>query len=393
MTQFRSILHVDMDAFYAAVEQLDNPELRGKPILVGGDGPRSVVTTASYEARPYGCRSAQPMAVARRLCPQAIVVRPNFPRYREFSERMFTILESFTPLIEPLSIDEAFLDLTGSERLLGDGVSVARRIKQRIRDELELTISVGVAPNKFLAKLASDMEKPDGLTVIGAGDADRVLPPLPITKIWGIGPKTAARLQNLAIKTIGDIRRLPIEVLTQSFGSEGERYWRLSRGLDDRAVTPDSEAKSISQEETFGADLTDPEDVRGVLLGQVEQVARRLRKHGLRARTVHLKIRDGAFKTNTRADTLPEATDQTKILWESTRELFDKWAVTSFKPVRLIGMGATSLTRDPEQLALFVDRASDQQKRLDRAVDRIKDRFGTAAIGRASSSPLPSEQG
>jgi DNA polymerase-4 len=306
---------------------------------------------------------------------------------------MFTILESFTPLIEPLSIDEAFLDLTGSERLLGDGVSVARRIKQRIRDELELTISVGVAPNKFLAKLASDMEKPDGLTVIGAGVADRVLPPLPITKIWGIGPKTAARLQNLAIKTIGDIRRLPIEVLTQSFGSEGERYWRLSRGLDDRAVTPDSEAKSISQEETFGADLTDPEDVRGVLLGQVEQVARRLRKHGLRARTVHLKIRDGAFKTNTRADTLPEATDQTKILWESTRELFDKWAVTSFKPVRLIGMGATSLTRDPEQLALFVDRASDQQKRLDRAVDRIKDRFGTAAIGRASSSPLPSEQG
>jgi DNA polymerase-4 len=377
-----------MDAFFAAVEQLDRPELRGKPILVGGDGPRSVVTTASYEARPYGCRSAQPMAVARRLCPQAIVVRPNFARYRDVSDRMFTILESFTPLIEPLSIDEAFLDLTGSERLLGDAVSVARHIKARVRDELHLTISVGVAPNKFLAKLASDMEKPDGLTVIGAEDVDRILPPLPITKIWGIGPKTAARLQNLAIKTIGDIRRLPLEVLTQTFGGEGERYWRLSRGLDDRSVTPDSEAKSISQEETFGADLTDPEEVRGVLLGQVEQVARRLRKHGLRARTVHLKIRDGAFRTITRADTLPEATDQTKLLWESSRELFDKWAVNSFKPVRLIGMGAMSLTREPEQLALFVDRSSEQQKRLDRTVDRINERYGKSAIGRASSSAL-----
>ncbi len=378
----RSILHVDMDAFYASVEQRDNPELRGKPILVGGDGPRSVVTTASYEARPFGCRSAQPMSIAKRLCPQAIIVRPRFDRYHEVSQQMFGILESFTPQVETLSIDEAFLDLTGTERLLGAVESVARKIKQRVRSELRLTISVGVAPNKFLAKLASDMHKPDGLRVIRAEDIDRVLPPLPMTKIWGIGPKTSARLEKLGIKTIGDIRALPLNVLMDTFGEEGERYFRLARGLDDRPVVTDSQAKSISQEETFGMDLTDPEEVRTVLLGQVEQVARRLRKHGLRARTVQLKIRDGAFHTVTRAATLADSTDQTQLLWESARELFVCWADASFVPVRLIGMGATSLTSDAPQLALFIDQSHERQHRVDQALDRIQDKFGRRAIAR-----------
>jgi DNA polymerase-4 len=381
----RSILHVDLDAFFAAVEQLDDPALRGKPVLVGGNGPRSVVCTASYEARPFGCHSAQPMMVAKRLCPQAIIVRPNFKRYRELSDRMFAIIESFTPLIQPMGIDEAFLDLSGTERLLGDGVSVARRIKSRVRDELGLTISVGVAPNKYLAKLASDLEKPDGLTVIREGDIDRVLPPLLVTRIWGIGPKTAARMRNLNIKTIGDIRSLSMETLEQSFGSEAERYWRLSRGLDDRPVVRDSEAKSISQEETFGENLVDPDEVRAVLLGQVEQVARRLRKHKLRARTMHLKIRDGAFRTITRNETLAEPTDQTKLLWETSKLIFDTWAARSFKPVRLIGMGATGLTSDSQQLGLFTDRASEQQKDLDRALDRIKDRYGASSISRGNT--------
>jgi DNA polymerase-4 len=378
----RCILHVDLDAFYAAVEVLDNPELRGKPILVGGDGPRSVVTTASYEARPFGCRSAQPMSVAKRLCPQAIIVRPRFGRYHEMSNRMFDILGDFTPLIEPISIDEAFLDLTGSQRLLGDGESVARRIKQRVRDELGLTISVGVAPNKFLAKLASDLHKPDGLTVIRPEDIDHVLPPLPISRIWGIGPKTAAKLHELGIRTFGDIRKLPPDLLADRFGSEAERYHRLSHGLDDRPVTPDSQAKSIGQEQTFGIDIADAEELRMILLGQVEHVARRLRRNGLRGRGVTLKIRDGKFHTITRAAVLESPTDVTQGLWESARGIFDSWASSSFVPLRLLGMQATHLTADAAQMPLFTDAKLDQQRRVDAAVDRIAERFGGQAIRR-----------
>ena len=371
-----------MDAFYAAIEQLDRPELRGKPILVGHDGLRGVVTTASYEARPFGCRSAQPMAVAKRLCPQAIVVPVRFARYHEVSAQVFDILDDFTPLIEPLSVDEAFLDCTGSVRLLGEGPTIAREIRRRIADEVKITASVGVAPNKFLAKLASDLNKPDGLTIITRADVDRVLPPLSVSKIWGIGPKTAARLKLLAINTIGDIQKIPLEVLVDRFGEEGERYWRLARGIDERPVVGDGEAKSIGHEQTFGTDLTDPEEVRGVLLGQVEQVARRLRRHGLRARSVHLKIRDGAFRTITRATTLSEPTDETKALWEVSRAIFERWAGASFKPVRLIGMSASNLTAAPEQLGLFADRSREQQKRVDAALDTINAKFGKTAIRR-----------
>ncbi|HEY7087367.1 MAG TPA: DNA polymerase IV [Tepidisphaeraceae bacterium] len=378
----RSILHVDMDAFYAAIEQLDNPELRGKPILVGGNGPRSVVTTASYEARPFGCRSAMPMAAAKRMCPQAIIVRPRFERYHEVSGRMFGILEDFTPVIEPLSIDEAFLDLTGTERLLGEAAGVAGKIKERVRGELGLTISVGVAPSKFLAKLASDLQKPDGLTVIRPQDIDRILPPLPISKIWGIGPKTAARLNGLGIRTIGDIRKLPLDLLSARFGSEGERYHRLAHGIDGRSVTPDSAAKSIGQEQTFGINIADADELRTILLGQVEHVARRLRKHGLRARGVSLKIRDGDFNTITRAATLETATDVTQLLWETARGIFDQWARASFKPLRLLGVQATSLARGGEQMPLFADRKLEQQRKVDAAVDRISEKFGSDAIRR-----------
>ncbi|MEA2735396.1 MAG: polymerase [Humisphaera sp.] len=381
----RAILHVDMDAFFAAVEQLDDPKLRGKPVLVGGDGPRGVVATASYEARPFGCHSAQPMSVAKRLCPHAIVVPGRFERYREISDQLFEIFDAFTPIVQPLSIDEAFLDVTGSERIHGSAIEIARAIKRRVRDELSLTTSVGVAPNKFLAKLASDLEKPDGLTVINADDVDRVLPPLPVTKIWGIGPKTAARLEGMAIRTIGDLRKASDATLSRLLGDDAERCRNLALGRDDREVVTDSEAKQISQENTFGVNIAEPDVVRNELLEQVQHVARRLRKHKLRAGGVTLKIRFGEFKTITRSRTLDEPTDRTDLLWNVTREVFDEWAAKNFVPIRLIGMAARNLSGGGAQLSLFTDPAGEKHERLDKVVDAIVDRFGKTAVRRGLS--------
>src|SRR5687768_10761521 len=284
-----------MDAFFASVEQLDDPSLRGKPVLVGGAGPRGVVAAASYEARVFGCRSAQPMAVARRLCPQAIIVRGHFERYREESSRVFAILHDFTPMVEPLSIDEAFLDVTASQPLFGEPEHIARLSRDRIRAEAKLTGSVGVASNECLGKLASDLEEPGGVTVIRPEDVDRVLPPLPIGKIWGIGPKSAARLESIGVRTIGDLRRLDPDVLSRRLGTDAEHYRRLAMGLDDRGVSSDGDAKSIGHEQTFGQDLTDPDDVRAVMLEQSENVSARLRRHRLFAGGVTVKIRFGNF--------------------------------------------------------------------------------------------------
>ena len=381
----RAILHVDMDAFFASVEQLDDPRLRGKPVLVGHDGPRGVVAAASYEARVYGCRSAQPMAVARRLCPQAIIVRGHFDRYREESHKVMEILESFTPAVQPISIDEAFLDVTGSQAIFGSPESMARQIKDRIRAVTKLTGSVGVASNKFLAKLASDMDKPDGLTVIRPEDVDRILPPLPIGKIWGIGPKSAARLEGIGVKTIGDLRKLDPEFLSHRLGTDAEHYRRLAFGLDDREVTSDGDAKSIGHEQTFGENLTDPEAVRAVILEQAEQVSARLRKHKLFARGVTVKIRYGDFETVTRAKKLDAPADTTQPLWHAARDLFDTWA-RSFRPVRLIGVTATRLTAGEPQLELFADAASEKQRRVDQTIDQITARFGRAAIRRGRGS-------
>ena len=381
----RAILHVDMDAFFAAVEVLDRPELAGKPLLVGSDRPRGVVATASYEARVFGCHSAQPTAVALRLCPHAIVVPPRGSRYAEVSDHVFNILHAFTPAVEPLSIDEAFLDVTGSLRLHGDAVAIATKLRVRIKAELGLTASVGVSFNKFLAKLASDLDKPDGLTVIGRGDIDRVLPPLPIRKIWGVGPKTAERLASLAIHTFGDVRRQTPERLTRICGVDGEHFHRLAFGLDDRPVTPDSEAKSISHEETFETDLMEPDAIRAVLLAQVEAVGARLRRHGLRAGEVRLKIRNGEFKTASRSHALGAPTDVTGELWHASRELFDAWVRSSFEPVRLIGMTAGRLGHGGEQLGLFDGPQRDRQRRLDGTVDRINARFGKRSIRRGGT--------
>ena len=372
-----------MDAFFASVEQLDDPSLRGRPVLVGHDGPRGVVAAASYEARVFGCHSAQPMSIAKRLCPHAAIVPGHFSRYREESDKVFRVFHEFTPLVEPLSIDEAFLDVTGSTRLLGGPEKIAADLKARVRAETSLTASVGVAPNKFLAKLASDMDKPDGLTVVRPKDVDALLAPMPVSRIYGIGPKTAARLEGVGVKTMGDLRKLDPGVLERRIGADGEHYRRLAMGLDDRPVVPDHEAKSIGQEETFGTDLPDPADVREVMLEQSEQVAARLRRHGLRSATVTVKIRFGDFQTITRRTTMPQATDSTSEVWQAARALFDRWAASHFRPVRLIGVAAGGLSKPTGQLDLFADPQAERQRRLDAAVDAINRRFGKSVIHRS----------
>ena len=381
----RFILHLDMDAFFASIEQLDHPELKGKPILVGYDGPRGVVATASYEARPYGCHSAQPMAVAKRLCPHAIIISVRHDRYRHISQQMFAILDDFSPVVEPLSIDEAFLDLTGSEQLFGSAESAAGQMKARIKAEIGLTASVGVAPNKFLAKLGSDLHKPDGLTIIRPEDVDTLLPPMPIMKIWGVGPAMAARLKALGINTIGDLRSFPLDVLRGQIGDVAEHYHRLAYGLDDRAVATEREVKSIGQEQTFNVDLDDPDAVRRVLLEQAEQVAQRLRKHGLLARSITLKIRFGDFQTITRSSTVAVATNTTAELEQVAMTIFDQWASRSFQPVRLIGVSTAPCGTGNGQMGLFADPDREKQHRLDAVADTISQRFGKSVIKRGGS--------
>ena len=371
-----------MDAFFASVEQREQPDLRGRPVLVGGEGRRSVVAAASYEARAFGCHSAQPMAVARRLCPDAIIVPPRGRLYQEVSGEVFAILESFTPLVEPLSIDEAFCDVTGSQRLHGSGRVIAQAIRSRVEADLGLTASVGVAPNKFLAKLASDLDKPNGLTVIDADAIERTIDPLPISRMWGVGPVTEKRLREVGVKTFGDLGRSPLEVLERVLGINASRIVSLARGRDQRRVVPDSRAKSISQEQTFAVDVSQADEVGKVLLGQVEQVARRLRKHGYRAARASVKIRFGEFETITRSRTLAEPTDRTEILWRAGSALFDRWAKASFQPVRLIGFQAGGLTMADDQLHLFTHRADDRSKSLDDVPDAIEQKYGARAIHR-----------
>ncbi|NLX14309.1 MAG: DNA polymerase IV [Phycisphaerales bacterium] len=384
MNQLHHILHVDMDAFFASVEQLDQPELRGKPVLVGTrPEERGVVAAASYEARKFGCRSAMPMGAAMRLCPEAVVVPPRGKRYAEVSAQVFQILVQFTPLVEPLSIDEAFLDVTGSVRLFGQPEEIAREVKRRIQAETELTASVGVAPNKFLAKLASDLDKPDGLMVVPQDGIQAFLDPLPISRLWGVGKATLPRFEELGIRTFADTRRLSEAVLRDRFGEAGGQFYRLIRGIDDREVVPDTEAKSISQEVTFPVDVDDHEHLRGVLLGQTDQVARRLRRHGLLARTVTLKIRSGDFKTITRSRTIEVGTDETQTIWVAVTALFNEWSSQQPPAVRLIGVGVSQLSNGAgQQLSLFGQEESFRHRQLDQAIDKIRDKFGDGAIGR-----------
>lgn len=375
-----------MDAFFASVEQRDDPALRGRPVLVGGAGKRGVVAAASYEARVFGCRSAMPTAVALRLCPDAIVVRGRGEAYREASETVMAILESYSPLVQPISIDEAFVDVTGSVRLFGAPRVIATEIRTRVLGATRLTCSVGVAPNKFLAKVASDLEKPDGLVEIGSGDIERVLWAMPASRIPGLGPASEARLARLGVRTIGDIAALDPARLVEEFGKYGERLHDLAHGRDDRPVTPDRDAKSVGHERTFGEDLTDPDHVRAALLAQVEDVGRRLRRHGLKARTVTLKIRFGDFRTISRATTLDAATCSTDEVWRAAERVFAEWiAKEGFTPVRLIGVHASNIG-EQTQMALFAAPAQETRRAgLDSATDAIIERFGKGAIRRAAA--------
>ncbi|MCD6129226.1 DNA polymerase IV, partial [Candidatus Bipolaricaulota bacterium] len=321
----RWILHVDMDAFFASVEQLDNPSLKGKPVIVGGLGPRGVVATASYEARTYGVHSAMPMAKARRLCPKGVFLAPRFSRYEEISGRIQAILREYTPLVEPISLDEAFLDLTGTERLHGPPERVAREIHARIPKEVGLTCSVGLGPNKLLAKLASDSAKPGGLRIVNPEDVLGFLSPLPVDRLWGIGPKTARRLAGLGIRTVGDLRGVDVALLSSWFGPKtGVHLWRLARGMDDSPVVPVREAKSLSQEITYPEDLYDQEVIQNEVRRLAALVAERLRGERLLARVVRLKVRWEDFVTNTRQLRLPEPTDNVVLLTEAAVGLLSR---------------------------------------------------------------------
>lgn len=381
----RRILHADMDAFYASVEQRDHPEWKGRPVIVGADPRngrgRGVVAACSYEARRFGVHSALPISRAWRLCPEGVYVRPRFDRYREISGQVMAIFRDFTDMVEPLSIDEAFLDVTGSETLLGPADQIALRIKERIRRETELTASVGVAGNKFLAKIASDLRKPDALVVVPDDEIEAFLDPLPVSRLWGVGPKTAVRIRRLGVGTIGELRRIPLATLGGVLGSSGEHLWRLAHGRDERPVVTDSEPKSISSETTFAEDTSDRTRLVATLQRLSDQVASRLRQKHCRARRLMLKLRYASFRTFNRQVSIDAPTDDGTAIFRRVRRLFDSFDLD--EPVRLLGVGAAGLVRHgeaPAQMDLF-DLPG---KELALALDEIHKRFGDASLHRAS---------
>lgn len=378
------ILHVDMDAFYASVEERDRPELAGRPVIVGGtpEG-RGVVAAANYEARKYGVHSAMPAATAKRLCPHAVFLRVRMELYAEVSDQIRSIFQSYTPLVEPLSLDEAFLDVTGSLPLYGSAVTIGQSIKRDIRDRLFLVASVGVAPNKFLAKIASDLEKPDAFVVVDPQRIQEFLDPLPVGRLWGVGRVTNKVFDKLGVRTIGQLRQMPVELLRQQFGNNGDHLWELAHGIDERPVVPEHEAKSISHEKTFSRDLEDPEVVQAWLLELSEQVGCRLRRHGLKGRTVQLKVRFDDFQTVTRSQTLPGPTDVTQEIWQiATAMLADRMPSRRLK-VRLLGVGASGLGHGKQvQLDLFPDEDRERQARLDKVADSVREKFGSASLQR-----------
>lgn len=401
----RVIAHVDMDAFYAAVEVHDDASLAGLPVVVGGPPEkRGVVAAASYEARKFGVHSAMPMARALSLCPDLIRISPRMPRYREFSGKIQGVLRSFSPLVEPLSLDEAFLDLSGSERTLGPPAEAGERIKAAIRTETGLTASVGIAPNKFLAKLASDEDKPDGLTVITPEDAVAYVQGLPVERIWGVGEKTAAKLHRLGFTTTAEIARAEPSLLKRHFGLLGLRLHELAWGRDDRPVVPQTETKSVSHEITFVKNQRSQELLLGILLGLCGQVARRLRQGYLVGRTVNVKLRYGDFTTITRQGLAGHPTDDQNEIYSVAARLLEEERQADGRPVRLLGVGMTGLLhRRQLNLDLFGNPAArdggkkgprpagspERKRALNETLDRLDERFGpdTVKRGRALSRP------
>jgi DNA polymerase-4 len=381
----RTILHVDMDAFYASVEERDRPELRGKPLIVGGTGGRGVVAAASYAVRRFGVHSAMPMAEALRLCPDAVCIPPRMARYQEVSAQVFEIFRDFTPAVEGLSLDEAFLDVTASLRLLGDGMVIATEVRRRIREATGLTASVGIGPNKLVAKIASDLNKPDGLCRIGSDNMHAILDRLPVQKLFGVGRKSLPAVQAAGIQTFGDLRHASDAALWRAFGKHGKAMRDRAAGLDDRPVEPNREEKSISAEETFAVDLRGAAQLERQLTQLADRAAARLRAHALAAGLVTIKVRRGDFTTYTRQRPVSPPTQETALICAVAQSLLKDWLCSQpGAAVRLLGVGVGDL-QIQRQTDLFSGVVP--PSRLDATVDGIRERFGKSLLTRASLLP------
>ena len=388
-------MHVDMDAFFASVEQLDHPEYKGHPVIVGGLSSRGVVATASYEARKFGVHSAMPISRAKKLCPHGIYVYPNMARYKEISHIIHKVMEEFTPIIEPLSLDEAFLDVTGITHKFTGPKALGRAIKDRVFEETRLIISAGLAPNKFLAKLASDLDKPDGLVVIPYGKECESLANLPIRRIWGVGPSTERRLKDGGFTLIKDVQALPDEKpLVPYVGNQARRIWELARGIDERPVEPDRQIQSVGNEETYESDIEDPAVIDLELHYFANRVAKRLRKYGLMGHTVSIKVRYNDFKTVSRQKRIDSATDQERIIYDTSVLLWNKLMRTAplpqfdtsvlnmpIKPIRLLGVTVSGLsTEGIVQDDLFSIGTDEKDEKLSTVLDSLASKFGEGAI-------------
>jgi DNA polymerase-4 len=391
----RIILHIDMDAFFAAIEELDHPEYRGKPVVVGADPQggkgRGVVSTCNYEARKYGIHSAMPISQAYKNCPQAIYVPPRMHRYVECSRKLFAILNEFTPKVEPISIDEAFLDITGCIRLLGSPEEIARKIKKCINERLNLTASVGIAPNKFIAKIASDLEKPDGLVIVEPDNILDFLHPLPISKMWGVGKKSEVKLKAMGINTIGDLAQLTQDAAIKKFGKNGLHFWMLANGMDDREVEHDQTVKSVSLENTYMEDVADEKTITETIFSIADNLSRILRDKKLKGKTVTLKIRLEDFSTFTRAHSYGSYFDSSQIISETSLKLYHNFNRQN-KKVRLLGIAVSNLNnQSDEQLGLF-DRGEQPEQKIDKVIDLVQDKFGPDLIKKASLMDKPSRR-
>jgi DNA polymerase-4 len=376
----RTIMHVDLDAFFVSVEQALNPELRGKPVVVGGrPGGRGVVAAASYEARAFGLHSAMPLKTAVRLCPQAIFIEGNFARYRDASQKFMAILADFTPFLEPMGLDEAYLDVTGFQSLYGSIHQMAVTIRKRIKDELGICASVGIASSKVVAKVASEKSKPDGLIEVPRGEERAFLAPLPVGKLPGVGEKTEAQLARLGIKTIGRLAITPIAVLKSHFGASGEVLHRHANGTGSDKVEPPGEAKSISRETTFGKDTRNRAYLKATLRYLAEKVGADLRRQGKQAKCISLKLRYADFTTINRSQTLPQATDSDEPVFAIGLKSMEKALELEKQPVRLMGIGVSNLVEPGGQLALM-DSSVQRLAKLNQTIDRIRDRYGFTAI-------------
>ena len=378
----RSIIHLDMDAFYASVEQLDNPTLQGKPVIVGGCSMRGVVSAASYEARRYKIHSAMPIAQAMKLCPHGVFLPVRMKRYKEVSARIFVIFQKYTPLVEPLSLDEAFLDVTGSRKLFGTAENIARQIRREVFAETGLTISAGVACSKLVAKIASDMNKPDGLTIAPAGHEAEFLAPLPIKRLWGVGRKTRETLGTLGVKTIGDLAALPLELLEKKFGKHGRSLHNAALGLDERDVETEHATKSVGHEYTFDKDLLEIETIQRELLELAGMVAKRLRRYGLQGRTITLKVKYHDFKQITRSATIKQPTADSKGIFTEVLQLLPKTAAGQ-KPIRLLGISVSGLKLESgfQQQFLFQGMQTVKKRQeINKALDKIQKKYGATAI-------------